>query len=132
LRKALRRDRLRNTMEREEEVTRRAVTMMLGAAALLAVVPAARLLAHEGHDHKVMGTVTMAAADHLMVKDTAGKDVTLQVTKDTRLKSKSVLKIEDIKPGTRVVVTARQEKDKTMTARIIEVGAASGVAAATK
>ena len=28
-----------------------------------------QVLAHEGHDHKVMGTVTMAAADHVMLKD---------------------------------------------------------------
>jgi len=43
----------------------------------------ARLVAHEGHEHKVMGTVTMAAADHLMLKDKDGKDVTVKVTADT-------------------------------------------------
>jgi hypothetical protein len=29
--------------------------------------------AHEGHDHKVLGTVTMAAADHVMLKDKDSK-----------------------------------------------------------
>ena len=33
----------------------------------------ARPLAHEGHEHKVMGTVTMAAADHVMLKDRTEK-----------------------------------------------------------
>jgi hypothetical protein len=40
-----------------------------------------------------------------------------------------VVKVEEIKVGTRVVVTAVEEKDKSMTAKTIEVGA---VAAATK
>ena len=83
-------------------------------------------LAHEGHEHKVMGTVTMAAADHLMLKDKNGIDVTVKVTKATKIKSKSNLKMEDLKPGTRVVVTTVEEKDKSLTARSIEVGAQAG------
>ncbi len=43
------------------------------ALAVLALGSGARLLAHEGHEHKVMGTVTMAAADHVMLKDKDGK-----------------------------------------------------------
>ena len=35
-----------------------------------------------------------------------------------------VVKVEDIKVGTRVVVTAVQEKDKSMTAKAIDVGVA--------
>jgi hypothetical protein len=46
------------------------------------------------------------------------------VTKDTKVKATPAVKIEEIKPGTRVVVTAVQEKDKTMTAKTIEVAAA--------
>jgi hypothetical protein len=93
---------------------------------LFAVLLTASVLvrAHEGHDHKIMGTITMAAADHLMLKDTEGKDVTIKVTPDTKVKSKPAMKVEEIKPGTRVVVTATQQKDKTFTARTIEVGAA--------
>ena len=85
--------------------------------------------AHEGHDHKIMGTVTMAAPDHVMLKDKDGKDVTVKVTKETKVKAKPAVKVEEIKVGTRVVVTAVEEKDKSMTAKTIEVGA---VAAATK
>ena len=96
------------------------------ALAILTVGSRAALLAHEGHDHKVMGTVTMAAADHVMLKDKDGKDVTIKITKDTRVKANPVLKVEDIKPGTRVVVTAVEEKDKTLTAKNIEVGVISG------
>jgi hypothetical protein len=83
-----------------------------------------RLWAHQGHDHKIMGTITMAATDHVMVKDTGGKDVTVKVTKDTKVKAKPAVKVQDIKSGTRVVITAQEGKDKTMTASVIEVGVA--------
>ena len=99
------------------------------AVAVLALGSGARLLAHEGHDHKVMGTVTMAAADHVMLKDKDGKDVTVKVTKDTKVKAKPAVKIADIKIGSRIVITAVEGKDKSMTAKSIEVGA---VAAAKK
>ena len=98
------------------------------AFAVLALGSGARLLAHEGHEHKVMGTVTMAAADHVMLKDKDGKDVMVKVTKDTKIKAKPAVKVEDIKVGTRIVITAVEEKDKSMTAKSIEVG----VVAATK
>jgi hypothetical protein len=71
-----------------------------------------------------MGTVTMAAADHVMLKDKDGKDVTVQVTKDTKVKSKPAMKVEEIKVGTRVVITASMEKDKSLKAKTIEVGVA--------
>jgi uncharacterized Zn ribbon protein len=80
------------------------------------------LRAHEGHPHKIMGTVTMASVDHLMLKDREGKDITVRVAKDTKVKAKPALKVEEIKRGTRVVVTALQEKDKSFTAKTIEVG----------
>ncbi|HEY6616822.1 MAG TPA: hypothetical protein VIZ32_19960 [Vicinamibacterales bacterium] len=104
-------------------------TVILLAFAILALGSSARLVAHEGHEHKVMGTVTMAAADHVMLKDKDGKDVTIKVTKDTKVKAKPMIKVEDLKAGTRVVITAVEQKDKSMTAKTIEVGA---VAAATK
>lgn len=80
-------------------------------------------LAHEGHKHKVLGTVTMAASDHVMLKDKDGKDVTVHITKDTKvLKDKKAMKVEDIKTGMRVVITAVTEKGKMM-AKAIELGA---------
>jgi 23S rRNA U2552 (ribose-2'-O)-methylase RlmE/FtsJ len=87
-----------------------------------------QLLAHEGHEHKVMGTVTMAAADHVMLKDKDAKDVMVKVTKETKVKAKPALKVEEIKAGTRIVITAVEEKDKSMTAKVIEVGAAPAAA----
>jgi hypothetical protein len=108
-------------------MTRRFAAVLV-ALVVLASGSSSHLFAHDGHDHKVMGTVTMAMADHLMLKDTEGKDITIQVTKDTKIKARQAMKVEDIKVGTRVVVTAVTEKDKT-TAKEIQVGVS---AAATK
>jgi len=98
-------------------------TAIVLALGVLAPATAARLFAHEGHEHKVMGTVTMAAADHVMVKAKDGTDVTVRVTKDTQIKATPAVTAERIKPGTRVVITAVEQKDKSMVAKTIEVGA---------
>lgn len=98
------------------------------ALAVLTLGVGTRLFAHEGHEHKVMGTVTMAAADHVMLKDKNGKDVMVKVTAETKVKAKPALKVQEIKPGTRVVISAVEEKDKAMTAKTIEVGAAPAAA----
>ena len=87
-----------------------AVTLMSGQASLYA---------HPGHSHKVLGTVTSAAPDRLSLKDRDGKPVT----------ATAPLKVEEIKPGTRVVVTATMDKDSAMTATLIEVGAADAAPA---
>lgn len=100
------------------------------AVAVLTLGSATQVLAHEGHDHKVMGTVTMAATDHVMLKDKDGKDVMVKVTKDTTVKSKTAMKVEQLQPGTRIVITATEGKDKSMTAKSIEVGAAAADTAA--
>lgn len=104
-------------------MTRRFATVFL-ALTMLVLGSGSQLFAHPGHEHKVMGTITMAAADHVMLKDKEGKDVTIKVTKDTKVKSKPAMKAEEIKVGTRVVVTAVEEKDKSLTAKMIEVGSA--------
>lgn len=78
-------------------------------------------LAHA--NHKVMGTITMVAADHVMVKDKAGKEHTIKLAKTTKVtKNKKAMKAADVAVGTRVVVTVVSDKD--FTAKIIEVGAA--------
>jgi len=98
------------------------VTRLLVCAALIA--PAGvTVLAHGGHDHKVMGTVTATSASQVVVKEKDGKTVTIQVTPETRIKATPALKAQQIKPGTRVVVTAEVAKDNSMRAKIVEVGA---------
>ena len=106
-------------------MTRRtALTLAIAFTAATGTAPAA--LAHPGHDHKVLGTVTMAAADHVMVKDKAGKDVTVHINAETKVvQAKKPLKVEDIKAGMRVVITAVTVKDQDvekLVAKTIELG----------
>lgn len=78
-------------------------------------------LAHE--NHKILGTVTMVAADHVMVKGRAGKVHTVKLAKTTKVaRNKKRMKVADITVGTRVVATVVNDKD--FTAKTIEIGAA--------
>lgn len=80
---------------------------------------AATVLAHE---HKVLGTVTMAAADHVMMTTTDGKPVTVKLTTGTKvIRGKAPVKVETVKPGTRIVVTTESD-EAPYTAKLIQVG----------
>jgi hypothetical protein len=106
---------------------RRLIASLAGIVAL-AAVSVTPLVAHEGHDHKVLGTVTMAAADHLMLKEKDGKDVTVHLTRDTKVvRAKAAMKVEDIKVGLRVVITVttvKQNNVEKVTAKQVELGTA--------
>jgi hypothetical protein len=108
-------------------MTRR-TALSLAMALILGAGTGSTAFAHPGHDHKVLGTVTTAAADHVIVKDKAGKDVTVHINVDTKVvQAKKAMKVEDIKAGMRVVITAVTVKEKdaeTLVAKTIELGAA--------
>lgn len=101
--------------------------LILAVFAVLALFPL-QAVAHEGHEHKVLGTVTMAASDHVMVKDKDKKDVTVYLNRETKvLRDKKPMKIEDIRSGLRVVITAITVKENNvekMVAKLIELGPA--------
>ena len=100
----------------------------LAFAAALALPTA--VLAHEGHGVKKMGTITMAAPDHLMMKTADGKEVIIAVNAKTKVvKGKTIMKLSDLTAGTRIVATVATAK-APFTASEIAVGAAS--AATTK
>ena len=86
--------------------------MLIWAFAFALFAPAG-LLAHEGHAHKVMGTVTTVHDNQIEVKDKDGKLTTHTVDAKTKIKrGKSVAALSEIKTGDRVVVTFVQSKDK--------------------
>lgn len=77
----------------------------LALASVLAVLGVGVAAAHEGHDHKIMGTVSAVHAPHLTVKTTEGKTETIEVKTETRiLRGKTAIGIRDLKIGDRVVV----------------------------
>lgn len=106
---------------------------ILGVALIAALAIPRYARAHEGHAHKVMGTVSMLHENHLEVKATDGKTSTITLTEKTKvLRGKAKLKVADIKPGERVVVTATETKGKdgkaTMIATEVRLGAANPTA----
>ena len=89
-------------------MTRRVSILLL----VLALSPAARVLAHEGHEHKIMGTVSAVHENHLEVKATDGKTSMVTMNEKTRvLRGTAKLSADAIKVGERVVVTAIETKD---------------------
>ena len=78
--------------------------------------------AHEGHEHKIMGTVSMLHEQHLEVKDKDGKAHVITLNASTKImKGKTAIKATDIKAGDRVVATVVTEKD-VMIAKEVQVG----------
>ena len=75
--------------------------LVLAAALLAPAVP----LAHPGHDHKLMGTISSIDKNKVVVKTTEGKDMTFEITPLTAFKrGKEKGAAADLKAGMRVVV----------------------------
>jgi hypothetical protein len=63
-------------------------------------------LAHEGHLHKVMGTVVSADSGKVDVKGTDGKTLSLVVDGSTKVvRGTTVIKSADLKVGERIVAS---------------------------
>ena len=66
----------------------------------------------------------MASERDVMMKTTEGKDVTVTVTKATKVtRGKTTMQLQSLKPGTRLVVTTASD-ESPYTAMLIQVGAA--------
>jgi len=93
--------------------------------------------AHEGHAHKVMGTVATVHESHLEVKDKDGKLSAHVLDSRTKIRrGKVIAKMTDLKVGDRVVVTTIETKDKAgtvvKTVTHVDIGAAVAVTTTTK
>jgi hypothetical protein len=102
--------------------------LVVGAALVAALAIPAYARAHEGHAHKVMGTVALRHENRLEVKAIDGKMTTITLNEKTRiLRGKTPIKVDEITLGERIVVTATQTKGKdgtiTMVASEIRLGA---------
>lgn len=68
---------------------------------------AAVAFAHEGHTHKIMGTVTAVDNEQVTVRATDGKAVSIRLDADTKYrKGDEPGAAADLKVGSRVVVEA--------------------------
>lgn len=114
----------RRTSIQEETVSKRFV---LAAALVAALAIPAYARAHEGHAHKVMGTVTARHENHLEIKTKDGKTVTIVLNEKTTYEHGKV-KADDkmVKVGDRVVVEV--EGKETLTAKSVKMGTAATAA----
>lgn len=100
---------------------RRVVTLTL--CLVLGLGPV--VIAHGGHDHTVMGTVSSVHENHLEVKDRQGKTVTVTLNEKTRILQGKVRATKaDIKEGDRIVVTYRSnDKNKILVGTMVRLAA---------
>ena len=94
------------------------VAVAIAGALVLPVVARA----HEGHTHKVMGTVASVDGTHVMVTTTDGKTVMVMLDKKTTVtRGKTKLDAAAVKVGERVVVEGTDQKNM-VTAKTIKLG----------
>ena len=108
-------------------MTKTLVLSALTLAAVLALAGQGTVAAHEGHTHKVLGTVSSVQGNHVEVKTTDGKNVTVMLDAKTKItRGKEKLDASAIKVGGRVSIDAMQEKDMMM-AQAVKLGIAAPV-----
>ena len=84
--------------------------------------------AHEGHAHKVMGTVSSVEGNHVMVKTTDGKTVMVMLDAKTAItRGKTKLDAAAVTVGERVVAEGIEEK-KMIVAKTVRLGEAAASA----
>ena len=103
---------------------------ILAAVFAAALVTPAITRAHEGHVHKVLGTVSSVQGNHVEIKTTAGKVVMVMIdARTTVTRGKDKLDASAIKVGERVSVDAMEEKAMMM-AQAVKLGQTQAPAAA--
>jgi hypothetical protein len=80
--------------------------------------------AHDGHNHKVIGTVSSIDGNNVMVKATDGKTTMVMLNGKTKItRGKTRLTATDVKVGDRVVAEGPEEKEM-VTAETLQLGTA--------
>jgi hypothetical protein len=98
------------------------VVALIGTLAIPAVARA-----HEGHMHKALGTIASVQGEHVEIKTTDGKTVTVMLDKKTTLtRGKDKVDATALKAGERVSVDYMEE-NKMMMARAIKLGTTTAV-----
>jgi hypothetical protein len=100
-------------------MTRRWAIVALSVAFVIPVVAAA----HDGHVHKIMGTVTARDAKHVEVRTPSGENLSIAITpKTTATRNKRRVPLAEVQVGRRVVVAIGNGEDP-LQAGEIQVGA---------
>jgi hypothetical protein len=101
---------------------------MMVVMACVALLAPAVARAHEGHMHKALGTLSSIDGQHVVVKTTDGKSITLMLDKETAVtRGKEKLEAAALKVGERVSVDYMEEKGMNM-AHAVKLATASATA----
>jgi hypothetical protein len=101
-------------------MTMTAKTLLLAIGISLCAVGA---FAHDGHIHKVMGTITARDAKHIEVRTPSGENLSIAITaKTTATRDKRKVPLSEVQVGKRVVVAIGNGEDPLMAGEI-QVGA---------
>lgn len=94
-------------------------------AAVMLVLGAPVAWTHDGHVHKIMGTVTARDEKHFEVKTPSGEILSIAVNEGTSvLRGKAKVNVGEIRVGGRVVVDIGNGEDPLI-AREIQLGPAA-------
>ena len=95
---------------------------LIGLAIVAALLVPAAARAHEGHVHKVTGTVTLRQADKVTIRTTDGKTVTVTLNAKTIFEN-AAKKVDQaaLQVGHRVVVDVGNGKEP-LVARGVKIG----------
>ena len=95
---------------------------IVGIVMLAALVLPGAARAHEGHVHKALGTIASVQGEHVAIKTTDGKTVSVVLDKKTTVtRGKDKLDATALKVGERVSVDY-VEQNKIMTAQAFKLG----------
>lgn len=99
-------------------------TPAMAVMAWMLVGSAGAVWGHDGHAHKIMGTVTARDAKHVEVKTPGGETLSIAVNEKTAIvRGKRKVAVTEVQIGRRVVVDIGNGEDPLI-AREIQVGAA--------
>src|SRR5688572_9766050 len=99
------------------------IAMAVAVMGLLALT--GRGLAHEGHEHKIMGKVVTIDEKKIEVESTGGKKVAGVLSPETKyLRDKTPAARTNVKVGERVVIVVVEDKDKVQNVKQVLLGAA--------
>jgi hypothetical protein len=99
---------------------------MTGKTLLIAIgisLSAVGAFAHDGHIHKIMGTITARDAKHIEVRTPSGENLSIAITaKTTATRDKRRVPLSEVQVGKRVVVAIGNGEDPLIAGEI-QVGA---------
>ena len=112
-------------LRRLGDAMRQLVVSALAVGALL--LNSANAVAHPGHTHKILGTVTAVTTTSVEVLDRNNEKTTFTITTDTKIRVGAAAGTrKDIRTGLRVSVDAEEQDDERFVALTIQLPERSG------